>query len=58
MDVENRIVSLSQKDATNVEVLTGEIRGPPDGGGDIILLGRVDGKWSIVDDGVTCGWVS
>ena len=58
LKVDKRVLSINQQDAKSVEVMTGEIRGPLDGGGDIILLEKVDGKWQIVGDGVSRGWVS
>jgi hypothetical protein len=57
-DIDKRIIAIYQKGPSNVEVMTGEIRGSTDGGGDIIILKKVDGHWEIIDNGGTRTWVS
>ena len=39
------------------EVWTGVVRRPLDGGGDIFIVEKRFGKWTVIDDGIR-GWVS
>ena len=57
-DTKLHILSINQTAPNNVEVWTGDLRGPLDGGGEIFLLELTDGVWVIIDDGWHRGWVS
>lgn len=52
------ILSIHHTEPNSAKVYTGEVRGPLDGGGKIILFKRIEGVWTIIDDGVLRGWVS
>ena len=58
LDIDQRVLCIQETGANTVEVRTGEMRGPLDGGGDIVLLERVGGAWQVIDDGVHRSWVS
>ncbi len=46
--VEPPLISISVLDVDHAEVMTGEVRGPLDGGGHSVELERRDGEWVVV----------
>jgi hypothetical protein len=55
-DIDHRILDIGPvTEAGTVEVMTGIVRGPLDGGGDSLRLQKVGGHWKIVSRGF---WVS
>ncbi len=47
-DLDKRILRMSVLDSGDVEVRTGEIRGPLDGGGHVIRVRQIEGQWKVV----------
>ena len=54
----DNIIYIKKIDNETLEIHTGIIRGPLDGGGEIYLLKRRKGKLELFDDGAIRSWVS
>ena len=54
---EDILMIIPEKDGS-LQVMTGVVRGPLDGGGNIYILKKVKGAWKVYDDGAIRGWVS
>ena len=56
--IDHNVLSIRVISANEVEVTTGIIRGPLDGGGDIVIIRRDKDGWKWHDDGVIRSWIS
>jgi len=54
-DLDKRILRIRVLDSGDARVYTGEVRGPVDGGGNIIQVRQIEGQWKVVGYG---WWVS
>jgi hypothetical protein len=55
---DEEIIWINAISAAEIEVMTGVIRGPLDGGGNVYILKFHAGKWILFDDGSIRSWVS
>ena len=56
--IDRNVLSIRVISANQVEVTTGIIRGPLNGGGDEVIIQRQKDGWKWLDDGVMRSWVS
>jgi len=58
LDSKYPIMSIEFKSPNEVEIMTGVVRGPLDGGGNYFDLKKQNGKWIQVNSDSHRGWVS
>ena len=56
--LDHRIVRIEAKTPRSVQVDTGELRGPLDGGGHVVTLEKKNGKWTVIGDWRESVWMS
>ena len=57
-DIDRRIVWIEAQTANDVQVYTGKVRGPLNGGGHVVTLKKRKSQWIIIGDPRESVWVS